>query len=84
MPGRLTLISAVEGSAHITPHLFDNVWKIFRRPGDIITSEDITVAVLETMKTEIPVKAGVANLGKTCVDSVKASAKGRACILGMV
>ncbi|KAJ7818384.1 hypothetical protein B0H13DRAFT_2086745, partial [Mycena leptocephala] len=33
---------------------------IFRRPGDIITSEDITVAVLEIMKTEIPIKAGVA------------------------
>jgi biotin carboxyl carrier protein len=61
MPGRLTLISAAEGSAHITSQLFGDVW-IFRRPGDIITSEDITVAVLEAMQTEIPIKAGVGNI----------------------
>ncbi|KAJ7032905.1 allophanate hydrolase subunit 2-domain-containing protein [Mycena alexandri] len=54
-----------EGSAQITSPLFGNVWKIFCHPGDIIASGDTTVAILETMKTEIPIKAGDANVGKT-------------------
>ncbi|KAJ7243804.1 allophanate hydrolase subunit 2-domain-containing protein [Mycena rebaudengoi] len=44
--------------------LFGNVWKILCRPGDIITSGDTTLVILEAMKTEIAVKAGEANIGK--------------------
>ncbi|KAJ7201761.1 allophanate hydrolase subunit 2-domain-containing protein [Mycena rebaudengoi] len=54
----------LNGSAHITASLFGNVWKILCRPGDIITSGDTTLVILEAMKTEIAVKAGEANIGK--------------------
>ncbi|KAJ7500978.1 allophanate hydrolase subunit 2-domain-containing protein [Mycena galericulata] len=56
---------AVKGSLQITSPLFGNVWKICCHPGDIIASADTTVAILEAMKTEIPVKAGDVNVGKT-------------------
>ncbi|KAJ6550228.1 allophanate hydrolase subunit 2-domain-containing protein [Mycena capillaripes] len=55
----------VEGSAQITSPLFGNVWKICCQPGDVITSSDMTVAILEAMKTEIPINAGEDNVGKT-------------------
>ncbi|KAF8187965.1 allophanate hydrolase subunit 2-domain-containing protein [Mycena galopus ATCC 62051] len=55
----------VEGSTKITAPLFGTVWKICCRAGDTITSGDMTVAILEAMKTEIPIKAGEANVGKT-------------------
>ncbi|KAJ7779438.1 allophanate hydrolase subunit 2-domain-containing protein [Mycena maculata] len=55
----------IQGSSHITSPLFGNVWKICCRPGDIISSADTTVVILEAMKTEIPVKAGDINVGKT-------------------
>jgi biotin carboxyl carrier protein len=57
-------IVILNGSAHITASLFGNVWKILCRPGDIITSGDTTLVILEAMKTEIAVKAGEANIGK--------------------
>ncbi|KAJ7810720.1 allophanate hydrolase subunit 2-domain-containing protein [Mycena olivaceomarginata] len=62
----------VEGSTQITSPLFGNVWKICCQPGDVITSSDTTVAVLEAMKTEISITAGEANVGKT----VKGVSKG--------
>ncbi|KAJ6622708.1 allophanate hydrolase subunit 2-domain-containing protein [Mycena sp. CBHHK59/15] len=55
----------LHGTAQITASLFGNIWKICCRPGDIITCGDTTVVILEAMKTEIPVKAGEANIGKT-------------------
>jgi biotin carboxyl carrier protein len=64
VPVRMTLISTVEGSAQITSPLFGNVWKICCQQGDIITSGDMTVAILEAMKTEIPIKAGEGNVDK--------------------
>ncbi|KAJ7244619.1 urea amidolyase [Mycena haematopus] len=54
-----------EGSTKITSPLFGNVWKICCHPGDIITSADMMIVILETMKTEIPIKAGKSNVGKT-------------------
>ncbi|KAJ6506862.1 allophanate hydrolase subunit 2-domain-containing protein [Mycena sanguinolenta] len=55
----------VEGSTKITSPLFGNVWKICCQPGDIITSADTITIILEAMKTEIPIKAGESNVGKT-------------------
>ncbi|KAJ7641859.1 allophanate hydrolase subunit 2-domain-containing protein [Roridomyces roridus] len=56
-----------EGSAVITSPLLGTVWKICLRPGDVIPSVDTTVMILEAMKTEIPVKAGEANVGRKVV-----------------
>ncbi|KAJ6572508.1 allophanate hydrolase subunit 2-domain-containing protein, partial [Mycena vulgaris] len=53
------------GSKLITSPLFGNIWKICCRAGDIIASSDTTVAILEAMKTEIPIKAGESNVGMT-------------------
>ncbi|KAF7341805.1 Urea carboxylase [Mycena sanguinolenta] len=55
----------VEGSTEITSPLFGSVWKICCQPRDIITSADTIVVILEAMKTEIPIKAGESNVGKT-------------------
>ncbi|KAK7023327.1 urea carboxylase [Favolaschia claudopus] len=55
----------VEGSIKITAPLFGNVWKILCKPGDRIDSAEMTVVILEAMKTEIPVKAGKDNAGRT-------------------
>ncbi|KAJ7476415.1 allophanate hydrolase subunit 2-domain-containing protein [Mycena galericulata] len=62
---KITKAKAGQGSMQITSPLFGNVWKICCHPGDIITSAETTVAILEAMKTEIPVKAGDVNVGKT-------------------
>ncbi|KAF8187851.1 hypothetical protein K438DRAFT_1834301, partial [Mycena galopus ATCC 62051] len=59
------LISPVESITKITAPRFGTVWKIFCRTGDTITSDDMTVAILEAMKIEIPIKAGEANVGET-------------------
>ncbi|KAJ6475105.1 allophanate hydrolase subunit 2-domain-containing protein [Mycena vitilis] len=58
---------AVEGGAQITSPMYGTVWKICCRPGDIIISGDMTVVILEAMKTEIPVKAGDRNVDRTVV-----------------
>ncbi|KAJ7448343.1 allophanate hydrolase subunit 2-domain-containing protein [Mycena latifolia] len=64
--GKLLAFSGVhEGSQQITSPLFGSVWKICSRPGDIIVSSDTIVAILEAMKTEIPIKAGEASVGMT-------------------
>ncbi|KAK7051710.1 urea carboxylase [Favolaschia claudopus] len=55
----------VEGSVKITAPLFGKVWKILCKPGDRIDSAEMTVVILEAMKTEIPVKAGKGNAGRT-------------------
>ncbi|KAJ7635528.1 allophanate hydrolase subunit 2-domain-containing protein [Mycena polygramma] len=58
---------AVEGVAQITSPVYGTVWKICCRPGDIITSGDMTVVILEAMKTEIPIKAGDGNVDRTVI-----------------
>ncbi|KAJ7155221.1 allophanate hydrolase subunit 2-domain-containing protein [Mycena filopes] len=54
-----------QGSAYITSPLFANVWKICCQAGAVIESADMIVAILEAMKTEIPIRAGEGNVGKT-------------------
>ncbi|KAK7001658.1 hypothetical protein R3P38DRAFT_2648953 [Favolaschia claudopus] len=61
----LLTIFQIEGSVEITVALFGNVWKILCKAGDAINSADMTVVILEAMKTEIPVKAGKENVGRT-------------------
>ncbi|KAJ7093306.1 allophanate hydrolase subunit 2-domain-containing protein [Mycena belliarum] len=56
-------VSEFEGAQKITSPMFGNVWKLCCQPGDIIASSDTTVAIMEAMKTEIPVKAGEAAVG---------------------
>lgn len=65
----VTLISRPEseGTMQITSPVFGNVWRILCRPGDVIESGDTTVAILEAMKTEVPVKAGMGGVGKRVV-----------------
>ncbi|KAJ7114363.1 urea carboxylase [Mycena epipterygia] len=65
-----------DGSAQITSPVFGNVWKICCNPGDIIASGDTTVAILEAMKTEIPIKAGEGNIGKKVGGSAKGIREG--------
>ncbi|KAF7342496.1 Urea carboxylase [Mycena venus] len=60
-----TSTDQVEGTTQISSPLFGNVWKLCCEPGQVIASSDTTVAILEAMKTEIPIKAGEVNVGKT-------------------
>ncbi|KAJ7208843.1 allophanate hydrolase subunit 2-domain-containing protein [Mycena pura] len=59
--------SAPEGTMQITSPVFGNIWKILCRPGDAIESGDTKVAILEAMKTEVPVKTGEGGVGKKVV-----------------
>lgn len=49
----------------MTSSLYASVWKITCDPGDIISSASDVLFILEAMKTEIPVKAGGDNVGRT-------------------
>jgi urea carboxylase len=42
-----------------------SVWKIPASKGSIIQDADEILVILEAMKTEIPVKAGKSNVGRT-------------------
>ncbi|TFK35167.1 allophanate hydrolase subunit 2-domain-containing protein [Crucibulum laeve] len=54
-----------DGGATVTASIFASVWKIKCRIDDVITSPDDLLLILEAMKTEIPVRAGEDNVGKT-------------------
>ena len=49
----------------MTSSLHASIWKVSCGPGDIITSASDILLVLEAMKTEIPVRAGEENVGRT-------------------
>lgn len=52
-------------SSKVVASLFASVWKIRCSVGDVVDKADDVLVVLEAMKTEISVKAGKSNVGKT-------------------
>jgi len=55
---------AIEDGFKITAFLFATVWKINCKQGDTISTDSQILIVLEAMKTEIPILAGVEAKGK--------------------
>ncbi|THU91287.1 hypothetical protein K435DRAFT_674379 [Dendrothele bispora CBS 962.96] len=55
------------GSVSIYSPLMASVWKILASKGNVIQSAGDVLLILEAMKTEIPIKAGERNVGKTIV-----------------
>jgi urea carboxylase len=56
---------SLSNSVTITASLFASVWKVKSQTGDVIQSHDEVLIILEAMKTEIPIRAGEDNVGKT-------------------
>jgi biotin carboxyl carrier protein len=52
------------GGATVVSPMSASVWKITCNPGDLITSADEIVMVLEAMKTEVGIPAGDENVGR--------------------
>ncbi|KAJ7895200.1 hypothetical protein B0H14DRAFT_2334135, partial [Mycena olivaceomarginata] len=61
-----------------TDHLSPVLWKICCQCGDIRKSGNMTVAILEAKKTEILIKAGEGNIGKTVREFGNGIHEGRA------
>ncbi|KAF9562368.1 hypothetical protein CPC08DRAFT_749490 [Agrocybe pediades] len=75
-PGAGVYDDGSAGGTKVTASVFATIWKFKCQPGDIITSESQVLAILEAMKTEIPITAGETNVGKKVKSFVSGKEEG--------